>query len=60
MLGGFLLGIAESTGPALFLEGFGIDSPYQLRDVIAYAMLVMVLVFRPQGLLGERLAVKRA
>ena len=60
MLGGFLLGLAESTGPALFLEGFGIDSPYQLRDVIAYAMLVMVLVFRPQGLLGERLAVKRA
>ncbi len=60
MVGGFFLGVVESMGPALFLDGIGIDSPYQLRDLIAFTMLVMVLIFRPQGLLGERLATKRA
>lgn len=60
MLGGFALGLIESTGPALFLEGLGVDAPYQLRDAIAYTMLVMVLIFRPRGLLGERLSAARA
>ena len=58
MLGGFALGMVESTGPALFLEGLGVTAPYQLRDAIAYTMLVMVLIFRPRGLLGERLAAR--
>ena len=35
-------------------------APYQLRDLIAFTMLVMVLIFRPQGILGERLATQRA
>ena len=60
MLGGFFLGIVESLGPALFLDGLGIVAPYQLRDLIAFTMLVMVLIFRPHGLLGERLARQRA
>src|SRR5206468_10066819 len=60
MLGGFFLGMVESTGPALFLEGLGVQAPYQLRDAIAYTMLVMVLIFRPRGILGERLATARA
>ncbi len=60
MLGGFFLGLVESVGPALFLDGIGIKAPYQLRDLIAFTMLVMVLIFRPQGILGERLATKRA
>ena len=60
MLGGFALGLVESLGPAAFLDGLGIDSPYQLRDGIAYTMLVMVLIFRPRGLLGERLSTARA
>jgi len=60
MIGGFVLGIVESVGPALFLDGIGIKAPYQLRDLIAFTMLVMVLIFRPQGILGERLAAKRA
>ena len=46
--------------PALFLDGVGIKAPYQLRDLIAFTMLVMVLIFRPHGILGERLATKRA
>ena len=60
MIGGFFLGIIESLGPSLFLDGIGIKAPYQLRDLIAFTMLVMVLIFRPQGILGERLAAKRA
>jgi branched-chain amino acid transport system permease protein len=60
MLGGFFLGMVESVGPALFLDGLGIPAPYQLRDLIAFTLLIMVLIFRPQGLLGERMARKRA
>ena len=60
MVGGFFLGVVESVGPALFLDGIGIKAPYQLRDLIAFTMLVMVLIFRPQGILGERLGTKRA
>jgi branched-chain amino acid transport system permease protein len=60
MIGGFFLGIVESVGPALFFDGIGIPAPYQLRDVIAFTLLIMVLIFRPNGLLGERLAKQRA
>lgn len=60
LLGGIVLGLSETLGPALLFEGFGVPAPYQLRDVIGYGMLVMILIFRPQGLLGERLASKRA
>jgi branched-chain amino acid transport system permease protein len=60
LLGGLVLGMSETLGPALLFEGFGVPAPYQLRDVIGYGMLVMILIFRPQGILGERLASKRA
>ncbi len=60
VLGGVLLGIFESIGPSLFLDGLGIPAANQLKDVIAFTMLVMVLIFRPTGVLGERLSSKRA
>jgi branched-chain amino acid transport system permease protein len=60
MLGGFFLGLVESVGPSLFLDGLGIPAPYQLRDLIAFTLLIMVLIFRPYGLLGERLTKQRA
>jgi branched-chain amino acid transport system permease protein len=50
MLGGMLLGIIETLGA-------GYLSP-QWKDVIAYAILILILVFRPTGLLGERVAEK--
>jgi branched-chain amino acid transport system permease protein len=59
-IGGLFLGMFESVGPALFLEGLGIPAPHQLKDVIAFTMLVFVLIFRPQGILGERLAEQKA
>ena len=60
MIGGIFLGIFESVGPNLFLEGLGIPAAYQLKDVIAFTMLVLVLMFRPQGIMGERLAETKA
>jgi len=60
MLGGIFLGLVESVGPSLFLDGLGIVAPYQLKDAIAFTLLVLVLIFRPTGILGERLAVKKA
>jgi branched-chain amino acid transport system permease protein len=60
MFGGFFLGVIESIGPPLFLDGLGVPAPYQLRDLVAFTLLVLVLVFRPQGLLGEALGKKRA
>jgi branched-chain amino acid transport system permease protein len=60
MVGGLFLGIVESLGPALLLEGLGIPAPYQLKDALAFALLVIVLIFRPTGILGERVADKRA
>ena len=50
MLGGMFLGIVESVGPA----ALGIN--FQLKDVIAFLILVLVLIFRPSGILGEVLS----
>ncbi len=58
MLGGLLLGLFEGVGPLLILDGWGIPGVSQLKDVVAFAALVLVLVFRPSGLLGERLSVE--
>jgi branched-chain amino acid transport system permease protein len=60
MVGGMFLGEIESIGPILFLEGLGVPSPSQLKDVVAFTLLVLVLIFRPQGILGERLSRTRA
>jgi branched-chain amino acid transport system permease protein len=54
MFGGLFLGVLESVGPWLFLSGFGVPSPNQLRDAIAFTMLVLVLIFRPYGILGKK------
>ncbi len=47
MLGGLFLGSVEALGPPIL----GID--FQLKDVIAFGILVLVLIFRPTGILGE-------
>src|SRR5438128_2104431 len=51
-LGGLILGVLESVGPSLFLNGSHVASPTQLRDVVAFTILVLVLIFRPGGILG--------
>jgi branched-chain amino acid transport system permease protein len=45
MLGGYFLGLAEALG-VLFM-------PAEYKDVIAFSLLVLVLIFRPRGILGE-------
>ena len=45
MLGGLVLGLAEEM-----VAGYTVSS---FRDGIAFAMLILVLLFRPEGLLGR-------
>ena len=56
MLGGLLLGLIESLGAGYIgpLTGGFLGSHYQ--DVFAFVVLILVLVFRPTGLLGEQVA----
>ncbi len=54
MLGGLLLGVIESMGAGYIgdITGGFMGSNYQ--DVFAFFVLILVLVLRPSGLLGER------
>jgi len=54
--GGILLGIIESLGAGYIgdLTGGFLGSHYQ--DIFAFAVLIVVLIFRPSGLLGEKMA----
>ena len=55
MLGGVLLGLVEALGAGYIgdLTGNVFGSNYQ--DVFAFIVLIVTLVLRPSGLLGERL-----
>lgn len=59
-LGAIILGLLESVGPNLFLDGWGVPTPSQLKDAIAFTILVFILIFRPTGILGERVAQAKA
>ncbi len=59
-VGAMVLGVVESIGPNLFLGGLGIPAPNQLKDMVAFIILVFILIFRPTGILGERLAQAKA
>jgi len=59
-VGAMLLGLLESMGPNLFLDGLGILNPSQLKDAIAFVVLVLILIFRPSGILGERITETKA
>ncbi|MBM7093834.1 branched-chain amino acid ABC transporter permease, partial [Streptomyces sp. S12] len=55
MLGGLVLGVAEALSTAYIsdipgMQQFGSQS---WADVWAFVLLILVLLFRPQGLLGE-------
>jgi branched-chain amino acid transport system permease protein len=52
LLGGFVLGVAENYGSAVFGSNW--------KDVVAFVLLVVILLFRPTGLLGESLGKARA
>ncbi len=50
IIGGLALGVAETMGAAY------ISVPY--KDAFAFGLLLLVLLVRPQGLFGERIAEK--
>jgi branched-chain amino acid transport system permease protein len=52
LLGGLLLGVMENWGSAVFGQ--------QWKDVVAFVLLVLILLVRPSGLLGEALGKARA
>ncbi|WP_424537111.1 branched-chain amino acid ABC transporter permease [Sphaerisporangium viridialbum] len=52
LVGGLFLGLIENYGAAVFGSGW--------KDVIAFTVLVLVLMFRPTGILGESLQQARA
>lgn len=52
LVGGLVLGVAENWGSALIGT--------QWKDVVAFLLLVLILLFRPTGLLGESLGKARA
>ena len=52
LLGGLVLGVAETWGSAIFGT--------EWRHVVAFVLLVVILLFRPTGLLGESLGKERA
>lgn len=56
MLGGLLLGLIESLGAGYIedMTGGFLGSNYQ--DIFAFMVLIIVLVFRPGGLMGERIS----
>jgi len=45
MLGGLILGVTEALTAAFF--------PSEYKDVVAFSLLVLILLFRPTGLLGK-------
>lgn len=51
LLGGLLLGVMENYGQILFGT--------EWRDVVAFVLLILVLMFRPTGILGESLGKAR-
>jgi branched-chain amino acid transport system permease protein len=52
VLGGFVIGIVEALATEYLPRGS------DWKDVWAFVVLVVVLTFRPQGLLGEQVAVR--
>jgi branched-chain amino acid transport system permease protein len=51
LLGGLVLGLAENYGASIWGS--------QWKDVISFALLVLILMFRPTGILGESLSRSR-
>jgi branched-chain amino acid transport system permease protein len=51
MLGGYTLGLAESLGVLVL--------PAVYKDIVAFSLLVLTLVFKPTGILGEAITGKR-
>jgi len=47
MLGSLVLGIIEAIGPS------ALGIPTQYKDIIAFSVLVLILIFRPGGIFSQ-------
>lgn len=58
MLGGVLLGLLETFAGTYLdpLTGGVIDASY--KDIVAFAVLILILIFKPAGLLGKAVSEK--
>lgn len=56
MVGGVLLGLIEALGAGYIGDFTGGVLGSQHQDIFAFAVLILILTLRPQGLLGERVA----
>lgn len=54
LVGALLLGVLEALGPS------ALGVPPEYKDVIAFSVLILVLIFRPSGILGEVLSEGKA
>jgi branched-chain amino acid transport system permease protein len=54
MLGGLLLGLIEALGSGYISELTGGVFGSNYQDVFAFIVLILVLIFKPSGLLGEK------
>jgi branched-chain amino acid transport system permease protein len=53
MLGGILLGLFEAYGAAFLGSATHGVLGAEYKDVLAFALLILILIFRPSGLLGQ-------
>ena len=55
MLGGLVLGLLESFGTTLdfSIAGFEIRIGSEWKDVFSFSVLILILLFKPTGLLGK-------
>ena len=53
VIGGYFLGLTETVGRELLNEIPGVNLPNQWKDVVAFSLLVLVLIFRPNGIFGK-------
>jgi len=54
VIGGYFLGLTETVGRELLNELPGVDLANQWKDVVAFSLLVLVLIFRPTGIFRQR------
>ncbi|OGH57905.1 MAG: hypothetical protein A3G34_10895 [Candidatus Lindowbacteria bacterium RIFCSPLOWO2_12_FULL_62_27] len=59
VVGGFVLGISESLIPAILAAPpFSVPEIFDYKDAVAFGILILVLMVKPSGILGEEVPEK--
>jgi branched-subunit amino acid ABC-type transport system permease component len=59
LVGGLIIGVAESIGPELITNifhgiGLDLDFPHTMKQVVSFFILIVIMLLRPQGLFGGK------